>query len=729
MAHAQYAFYFNDNIPVVVNGDTLVMPWAGGLNCPQFSAIDLNGDGIKDLFVFDRDAGKVITFINSGIPGQISYRYAPQYQIKFPQGMQYWTLLADYNCDGKADIYTYNIQVGGAGITLYRNDYDNITGLHFTLVTSTIRTIWNTQNENLYVSPVNLPTMVDMDGDGDVDICSFDTQGNIIYYHQNMSLEDWGTCDSIDFKTQISCWGNCGTNSNANCFELNQQCRLDPYQMDTTVDRMKHSGGSLLALELNGNGTKSMIVGDVVSSTSCAIFNGGTPTAANIDSQDCHYPRLDTPIYIHTFPACFYVDVNNDGVRDLICAPNASGVSENTNGVWYFKNAGNESIPDFKFQTDAFLQNQMIEVGQNSMPVFVDIDGDGLKDLIIGNYGYYDTTGIYQCGLSYYRNTGTATQPAFTLITRDFAGLMQYHLNQGACATFGDIDGDGKPDMIVSDTGGISGGWIAFFKNNSATGYPMTFDNPVRTYQNIACAGYSTPQLIDVDRDGKLDLLIGNIFGKLSYYHNDGTLTNPVFNLVTANFGGVHVKQYSTGYSIPFMFDSAGSYRLMVGSERGAIYYYSNIDGNLGGNFTLLDSVFNYNSMNTFDGTRVAVFGADIDGDGKMDLITGNQLGGVNIYVTRNYSNTNSSNNIQPIAYVFPNPSANTFSIKVIGVNLSIEGLRIYDLLGQEVENIPATSTSNEITFDSRHLADGMYFGTVSLNTNQTVTVKIIVQH
>jgi hypothetical protein len=53
----------------------------------------------------------------------------------------------------------------------------------------------------------------------------------------------------------------------------------------------------------------------------------------------------------------------------------------------------------------------------------------------------------------------------------------------------------------------------------------------------------------------------------------------------------------------------------------------------------------------------------------------------------------------------------------------------IYDLLGQEVENISAQSASNEITFYSRNLADGMYFGKVSLNTNQTVVVKFVVQH
>ncbi len=723
--NAQYSFFFNDDIPVIINGDTLSVPWSGGLNCPQFSAIDLNGDGIKDLFVFDRDANKVITFINTGTPNKVSYRYAPQYQRKFPEGMQFWTLLADYNCDGKADIYTYNSQVGGAGITLYRNDYDANNGLQFTLIRNTIKAEWINANDtpNLYCGPINLPAIADFDGDGDIDIASFASQGGIIYYHQNRSLEDYGTCDSVDFKTLISCWGNCGTNSNANCFQLNQSCRINPFDTNTYV--MKHSGGTLLALELTGDNAKDMIVGDVVSCTACAIFNGGTNLSANIISQDCNYPQTDTPIYIHNFPACFYVDVNNDGIRDLICAPNSSGNSENTHGVWYYKNSTNESLPTFNLQSKSFLQDQMIEVGQNSIPVFFDYDHDGLMDLVIGNYGYYDTTGIYNGSLSLFRNTGTLTHPAFTLITQDFANLQQYHFHQSLRPTFGDLDGDGKPDMIVSSDSGN----VVFIKDTATTGFPAAYGAPQYLFPNVHCAGFAAPQLIDVNRDGLLDLIVGNINGKLSYYQNTGTSTNPSFNLITLTFGGIDVHQYSTGYSQPFLFDSSGFYKLMVGSERGYIYYYNNIDGNLTGTFNLEDSMFNYHNMSGFDGTRVSVFGADIDGDGKIDLITGNQLGGVNIYVTRNYAGTNFHSDVIPTANVFPNPSDNSISIKVIGLNLAVKSLQIFDLLGQEVLNIANPTNSNMMTFDSSILSNGIYFGKVILNSNQSLVVKIVIEH
>jgi len=89
-----------DSVPVVIANNTLNYPWAGGLNNPQFSDIDLNGDGILDLFVFDRSGNRIITFLNGGTPNIIDYKHAPEYQTKFPE-IRGWALLVDYNGDGK----------------------------------------------------------------------------------------------------------------------------------------------------------------------------------------------------------------------------------------------------------------------------------------------------------------------------------------------------------------------------------------------------------------------------------------------------------------------------------------------------------------------------------------------------------------------------------------------------------------------------------------------------
>ena len=83
----QLNLVYYDTIPVTLDGATqLKNPWAGGLNSPQFSPIDLNGDGIKDLFVFERGYnGKVLTFINQGTPNEVDYFHAPEYESIFPK--------------------------------------------------------------------------------------------------------------------------------------------------------------------------------------------------------------------------------------------------------------------------------------------------------------------------------------------------------------------------------------------------------------------------------------------------------------------------------------------------------------------------------------------------------------------------------------------------------------------------------------------------------------------
>ena len=52
--------------PVSAGGFYLQNPWAGGLNSCQISRIDANGDGNKDIFIFDRIGSRISIFINMG---------------------------------------------------------------------------------------------------------------------------------------------------------------------------------------------------------------------------------------------------------------------------------------------------------------------------------------------------------------------------------------------------------------------------------------------------------------------------------------------------------------------------------------------------------------------------------------------------------------------------------------------------------------------------------------
>ena len=115
---AQLDLTFDNSIPVQAFSATLDLAWGGGLNFAQTSDIDLNCDGIKDLFFFDRAGNSVVTLLNNGSPGPMAYSITRAYDNvhPFPE-LHDWVLLRDYNCDGKEDIFAYT----NAGFTVYKN--------------------------------------------------------------------------------------------------------------------------------------------------------------------------------------------------------------------------------------------------------------------------------------------------------------------------------------------------------------------------------------------------------------------------------------------------------------------------------------------------------------------------------------------------------------------------------------------------------------------------------
>jgi hypothetical protein len=340
--------------------------------------------------------------------------------------------------------------------------------------------------------------------------------------------------------------------------------------------------------------------------------------------------------------------MDNDSVNDLVVSPfdptnnPVYVVADNFHNVWYYKNTGTNNNPNFQFVTDRFFVSEMISVGSNSFPVIYDVNGDGLPDLLIGNFGYYDSSyykqgylySDYSSKIAYYKNIGTLNNPSFHLETDDFANLSSLHL-KGIYPTFGDIDGDGSDDMII----GNSDGTLLFFRNTAAPHNDPVYASPQLYYKNIKTGTFSTPQLFDLDKDGLKDLIIGEQNGNLSYYKNTGTATDPAFTLVTDSLGKINVTNYNLsyyGYSTPCLFrDNDGNTRLLVGSDEGKVHYFTTIDGNLNGKFPESDSLFNIISGNPFQissGWRTAPAIGNLTDPVFMDLIVGNYSGGLNYY-------------------------------------------------------------------------------------------------
>src|SRR5690606_16196158 len=97
-------------------------------------------------------------------------------------------------------------------------------------------------------------------------------------------------------------------------------------------------------------------------------------------------------------------------------------------------------------------------------------------------------------------------------------------------------------------------------------------------YQNINVGLLSKPHVVDLDRDGLPDLLIGERNGNINYYRNTGTATAPAFTLETQSFGGIDLfgTNFGAGNSTPFIadLDGNGNYDLMVGERLGKVHIY-----------------------------------------------------------------------------------------------------------------------------------------------------------
>ncbi|MGL5888951.1 MAG: T9SS type A sorting domain-containing protein [Bacteroidia bacterium] len=724
-AQAQLSFNRVDSVQVVANSQLMPWPWAGGMNFCQFSEIDLDQDGTMDLFSFDRSGNKILTWINNGTANQSDYTFAPEYIMRFPL-LNQWVLLRDYNCDGKMDIFTYSI----AGFSVYKNTSTLSAGLQFQLVEYLVYTNLspNSTNfdSNLYVSAVDIPAIKDVDGDGDLDVLTFGIAGTTVEWHRNYSMENFGTCDSLDYQLEENCWGHFDENALNASITLGTTCPLPPIAPEgdgnisvLRTGNSRHAGSCIECINTDGDNDHDLLIGDLTNPFMTYLRNGGSQASAMMDSVSYVYPQsltLNMPI----FPCGFSLDIDNDGKKDILFSPNAPNTSENHHSVWLYKNTGasNNLVPTFV--ENNFLQKDMIDLGEGAYPTLFDYDNDGDLDLLVGNYGYFSNSGIYPSKIALFRNNGTNTAPFYQLINTDFAGINALNLNLVALApTFGDIDGDGDKDMIVGDAVGK----IHYFRKDP--GQPDNFVLAGANYQGIDVGNFATPQLTDVDNDGKLDLLIGEQDGRINYFNNTGTLTSPQFTFITPFFGGAVVNQigYTTGYSTPFMFEENGASVLLVGSERGFIFRYDNIDGNLTGNFTLTDSLY----INDRLGLRTAPTGGDMNGDSAIDIIIGNYAGGLNLfYGDNNVSTGDELLNAESSFSIFPNPANDVVQLQTTATAVKPAQLTIYSINGQLV--IAEQLTAPVSSVNTAALAPGVYLCEVILHNGIAVRRKLIIQ-
>ncbi|MCB9251245.1 MAG: T9SS type A sorting domain-containing protein [Flavobacteriales bacterium] len=711
--------YRISNAPVFLNqlGDTFHKALLGGLNQPQFQKIDINNDGLKDLLIHDRSGPILLPFINKGDDPIEKYQYEPKYVSAFPKMGNTWFLFVDYDKDGKEDLWVnLNFKT-----LLFRNITEASDPVIKFFQVSDYLKAYNfnpppfPDSNSVSCGNFNVPTIADVDGDGDIDIFSYQAnEGNLLLY-RNMTVDFNLPLHPPVFDLADFCWGNF------------RDTALDGVKLASCPYKIyrKHGGGStLLWFDNDNDGDLDLLMGNAGGDNLIFLKNGKKEFNLDQDSMISyigHWPQNSDPVKIGSFPAAFMLDVDGDKVQDILVAPNQYErvyPIEEKQQVWFYKNYGSNSFPDFKLEKKNFFTDQIVDHGSYTAPILYDIDGDGDLDLILASNGSHAITDDKNDRLILYRNIGDKKQAVFKLEDEDLWGLSNDSLSLLSLA-IGDINGDGKPDLI---TGNYYGN--LYYYKNIGTSTTWAFTTPIKDYKGINVGESSSPQLVDLDKDGLLDLVIGEKEGNFNYYRNTGTKTDPEFALVDDTLGNFITNEFSYYLNPPGYYytgnaageivdlDGDNNYDMIFGGEEGRIRVmkFDRFDQQnfVEDTLVLFDSA--YMSYKTMDfGTRTRPAVGDLDGDGIPDVLIGNDRGGLH-FIKGEVSVTSVAQirkRNQPLIY--PNPN-NGDILKVDKRSPAECNFKIYDLSGKLVlkDKSAAGKLIHEISVEA--LSSGVYF-------------------
>lgn len=204
--------------------------------------------------------------------------------------------------------------------------------------------------------------------------------------------------------------------------------------------------------------------------------------------------------------------------------------------------------------TEGFFNRSGIEVIPFARPTFFDMDGDGRQEMILGTK---------EGSILLYKNSGLPDIPAWGLVRGYFHGIAA---GVFASPAAGDIDGDGKPEILVG-TGGFStdSGKVLIYQNQGSIRQPLWERIPAG---NLKVGYEASPVLVDLDQDGRLDIVAGNSSGSLFLFRNRTRRGRISFSRDAGYFRGLNLGLYA----VPAATNAGRKPVIIAGNSMGKLY-------------------------------------------------------------------------------------------------------------------------------------------------------------
>jgi len=577
-------------------------PFLGGFEVPRPQFADIDADGDLDFFV-QKYSGSVMFFENEGTARAPEWSWRTDRWQDLEVGE--WMRLHDADGDGDLDVFhelpssymRYLENVGGPEVAEFRPVQDSVR---------------QADGRALFADAQNIPYFVDVDCNGVFDVFLGRVDGTVSRYE--LAGFEGGVptfeliaqrFENIEIVAEFGVTGQAPAGAGPN---------LPGFGRDTLAPTL-HGANSMAFGDWDGDGDPDLFWGDFFEPGLLLLENVGSCERPDLDVE----PRLvpaDRTVSTSGYNASALPDVDGDGNLDLVIGVLGGAFNANrtaADNLYFYR--GTES-GRFEFETARYLDQ--LDIGSDASPAFGDLDGDGDLDLLLGSR--LDPESAQPPPLYHFENVGSRTAPSF-----EFVGLLEGDVAySNSVPALADLDADGDLDLLL----GTFNRDVRLFRNEGTSAAPRFVAASEDPIADLPRGSYSTPALGDLDGDGDLDLVVGESSGEVNLFENAGGPSEPRFELVTEAISEIDVGSRSSPALVDV--DGDGDLDLVVGEESRGIRVYRNVGTPAAAEFSP-----EAEPLGDFTTRLAQPRFVDIDGDGDLDLVVGDQGGGMYMYRNR----------------------------------------------------------------------------------------------